>query len=195
MRLSHVVSISFGFILLAFGVAAAEPYDLEAERTNYFLKCLHALEEKPLEPRAQDRSAEIYRAIYLPSLYPQVSMRLDVWPPGGGRLTLRRIPPYCSDRAPPIEEKIYAISEAEVALVRDAFARANFWNLATTEAGEDGERVTCTDGAGFHFEAVRNGAHRRVSRSCIWSDNLDRILVVFHQLARIKDPYRTDTAD
>lgn len=196
MRVSQLVSLSFGLAVLAWaGAVAAEPYDLEAGRTRSFLQCLRAFEEKPLEPRAQDRSAEVYRVIYLPSFFAQVSMRLDVLPAGGGRLVLRSIPPYCSDRAPPIEEKTYAISETDVAQVRDAFARANFWAVATTEDGEAGERVVCSDGAGFFFEAVRNGGYRRVSRDCVWSQSLDGILVLFHRLARIEDPHRNNTPD
>jgi hypothetical protein len=133
--------------------------------------------------------------VYLPSFYPQVSMRVNVVPNGSGRLTMRSIPPYCGDRNPPIEQKELALSAADVDALREAYARADFWRRVKIEGrdGADGiESVVCSDGASVYFEAVRDGRHHRVSRSCLWIDALEDIKVVFHRLARVKDPHRTD---
>jgi hypothetical protein len=164
----------------------------ETTSEERFRQCLKDLEEKPLEPLADERSREIYRMVYLPSFFPQVSMRVNVVPNGTGRLTMRSIPPYCGDRDPPIAEKQRALSAADVAVLREAYTRADFWHRAKIEGndGADGvEAVVCTDGASVYLEAVRDGRHHRISRTCLWDKAIEDTKAVFHHIAREKDPH------
>jgi hypothetical protein len=167
----------------------------QASRESRFQVCLKDLEEAALEPLARDRSVEVYRMVYLPSFHPQVSMRVNVWPTGDGRLTMRSIPPYCGDRDPPIEQRQVDLSAAEVATLRGGYARSDFWRRVKVEGrdGADGVvAVVCSDGATVYFEGVRDGTHHRISRNCLWARAIEDLKVMFHQLARAKDPHRTD---
>lgn len=166
----------------------------EEQRSDneYFYKCLHDFEEKPLEPAAADRTVEAYRMVYLPSFFRQVSMRVNVWPHGGGRMTLRSIPTYCSSRGQPIEEKMYGLSSEDVAAVRRTFAELDFWNRSPFWNASEGQEVTCSDGASLYIEAVREGRYHRIHRSCLWPERVEAVNELFHRLARLKDPHKTD---
>jgi hypothetical protein len=167
----------------------------QASRESRFQVCLKDFEEAALEPLARDRSVEVYRMVYLPSFYPQVLMRVNIWPTGDGRLTMRSIPPYCGDRDPPIEQKQVGLTTAEIATLRDGYARYDFWRRVKVEGrdGADGvESVICSDGATIYFEAVRDGRYHRVSRNCLWVRAIENLKGLFHRLARTKDPHRRD---
>jgi hypothetical protein len=96
-------SLAIWWLAMALTAAAAPVDDWLARSIAWdaerFRACLADLDEKPLEPLAQQRGVEIYRMVYRPSFYPQVSMRVNVWAGGDGRMTRRGVPPYCDGKA------------------------------------------------------------------------------------------------
>src|SRR5262245_30834914 len=127
-------SLALCWLGMSLNAAAGPVADWNAERVarqaEDFRECLADLEEKPLEPLARERGAAIYRMVYLPSFYPQVSMRVNVWAGGDGRMTKRGIPPYCSGKSDQtIEHKQVDLSKAEVGELRSLFAQSDFWRM------------------------------------------------------------------
>lgn len=131
------VYLAFSCLVCSLAVSADRMDNLMRERAAQdelsFQQCLKDLEEGPLEPLVRDRSREVYRMVYLPSFFPQVSMRVNVVPNGTGRLTMRSIPSYCGGRNPLIEQEQLALSAADVSALRDAYARADFWRRVGIE--------------------------------------------------------------
>jgi hypothetical protein len=201
MSLLHA---SLAICWLAFSLtAAAAPADdwlarSVARDAEHFHECLADLDEKPLEPLALQRGVEVYRMVYLPSFYPQVAMRVNIWPGGDGRLTRRAVPPYCNGKST-IDQKQVDLSKADIGELRALFVRSDFWRMPELGdnhqpiKGDNVERIVCSDGATVHVEAVRDGKHHRIVRGCDrWEDGVVDMVALFHRLAREKDPHQGD---
>jgi hypothetical protein len=196
-------SLAVCWLAMSLTAAAAAPVDDWLARSiardaEHFRACLADLDEKPLEPLTQQRGVEIYRMVYLPSFYPQVSMRVNVWAGGDGRMTRRGVPPYCNGKSR-IDQKQVDLSKTEVDELRSLFARSDFWRMPELGdnhqpiEGDNVERIGCSDGATVYIEAVRDGKHRRIVRGCdIWEHSVRDMVALFHRLAREKDPHQDE---
>jgi hypothetical protein len=153
----------------------------------FFERCRVALAEPSLSVATKNKAAEAYRLFYLPSFRDHVSIRINIWSAGTGRVTWHRLNRSRCDPGD-VDERTHSISPEDVARLREAMAQAGFWSMVGDQRKSGEEQIVCSDGVGAFLEGVNDGRHHVVSRHCVWNSKFQKVVDLFHELARTKAP-------